>query len=414
MESRPRPAGAERALRAILTVGLVVIPVLYSSGMDVFRLPKELAFRAEAFLLFAVLAWRFTRVRVPWLVTAAVAWTAIAAIFSTNRALSLDSLITVVAAAVIFIATLNARASIVVVDAMMAGACANAALAILQELKIWTPFAHEVEDIGHYGSVGFLGNANDVGMFLAPAALAAFVVAAIAEGRRRWIYAAICALLFAGLVATATRTAIGALMVGLVLFGVRHSRRAAIGVAAVLVVVVLLALSPRTTLGVRAREITAGIATRNYERVLSERMLPFLAAIDMARDHPLLGVGPGCFHYHFMHYRLALDDHYPKEWTRGYPGNWGAVHNDHLQVAAETGLPGYALFLAAIVVVAWRRRETSRPRDLETSFARAMPLPFAALVFVLCLAQFPLQVAAPRLLLLMLAALCIAWSEGDA
>jgi len=425
MQTRRPLAGAERAVLAILAAGVVVIPILYSSGIDVFRLPKELAFRAEAILLLAAAAFWATAPRRTWpldapvvIPSAIVAWTAVTTLTSTNRALSVDSLITVAAAAVIFIVTcVAARAtSMIAVDVLMVGACANAAMAILQELEIWTPFRHDIANIGHYGSVGFVGNANDVGMLLAGPALAAFAVAVIASGRRRWIYAAVCALLAAGLVASATRTALGAFVVGLLLLGLRHSRRAAIAVAAIVIVFALAAISARTTLGDRVRELRKAAATRDYELLFSERLLPFLAAVDMVRDHPIVGVGPACFHYQFMRYRLALGERYPKEWTRGFPGNWGAVHNDHLQVAAETGVPGYLLFLGAMALaVRWRRgRETARPRGLETSFARAMRWPFAVLVFVLCLAQFPLQVAAPRLLLLTLGALCITWDDGDA
>ena len=41
-----------------------------------------------------------------------------------------------------------------------------------------------------------------------------------------------------------------------------------------------------------------------------------------------------------------------------------------------------------------------------------MRWPLAALTFVLCIAQFPLELAAPRLMLITLGALCIAWDEN--
>jgi O-antigen ligase len=295
----------------------------------------------------------------------------------------------------------------------MVGACVNAALVILQIRRIWSPFVNEEIVDPHYASGGFLGNTNYVGTFLAAPALAAIVVAVIVTGRRRWAYAAIATLLVTGVVLSASRTAAGALVAGLVVFFAR-SRRGALAVVAAIVVVALVSLSTKTALGVRARDLVDAASKRDYERLFSERLLPGLAAIDMIRDHPMVGVGPGCFRFHFMAYRLRLDDHYPKAWTRGYPGNWSAVHNDHLQVAAETGLPGYALFLGGIAIGAgWRRRRTAPPR-IEASFARAMRWPLAALIFVLCLAQFPLELAAPRLMLLSLGALCIHWDQDDA
>jgi len=420
-----------RPVLLLLAAGLLIVPTLYSSGIEAFRLPKELAFRAEAIALLAVAVfWATSARRRTWtlrrrpefvLTGAIVLWAGLTTALSTNRLLSADSFITVVAAAAIFIATcLAARTtrSIVAVDVLMAGACANAAVVILQELEIWSPYTPEIG--GHYGSVGFLGNTNDVGTFLAAPALAALVVAMTATGARRWVYAAICALLVAGLAASGSRAAAGALVVGLVVFAVRHSRRAALASAAIVGALVVLTLIPSTPLGARARDFIDAAKTRNYERLYSERLLPILTCIDMTRDHPLLGVGPGCFRYHFMEYRIALRGRYPETWTRGYPGNWGAAHNDHLQVAAETGLPGYALFLAAIVIAGLGGLGVSKsrgggPATLEAAFARSLRLPLAALVFVLCLAQFPLELAAPRLILLTLAALCITWDgEADA
>lgn len=419
--------GAARPVLVLLAAGLLIIPTLYSGGMEAFRLPKELAFRAEAIALLAAAVFWATASRRSWRLSArpelilaglVVVWAAVTTVFSTNRTLSVDSFITVVAAAVIFVATCLAAqtTSIVAVDVLMAAACANAAVVILQELKIWSPFTQKIG--GHYGSVGFLGNTNDVGTFLAAPALAALVLAISASRARRWIYAAICALLVAGLAASASRAAVGALMAGLIVFALRHSRRAALASAAIIAVLIALTISPSTPLGARARDFIDAAATRDYERLYSERLLPILTCIDMTRDHPLLGVGPGCFRYHFMAYRVALKDHYPKEWTRGFPGNWGAAHNDHLQVAAESGLPGYALFLAAIVIaggVVGRARQRASAATIEAAFAHALRVPLAVLVFVLCLAQFPLELAAPRLMLITLAALCITWDgEADA
>jgi O-antigen ligase len=413
-----------RPVLVLLAAGLLIIPTLYSSGMEAFRLPKELAFRAEAIALMAAAVFWATSARRTWtrrprpeflLAGAIVLWAALTAAFSTNRALSADSFLTVVAAAVIFVATcIAARTtrSLVAVDVLMAAACANAAVVLLQELDVWSPFTPAIG--GHYGSVGFLGNTNDVGTFLAAPALAALVVAATTTGARRWIYAAICALLVAGLAASASRAAVGALVVGLMVFAVRQSRRAAIASAVAIGVLVVMTLIPSTPLGERAPNIGDAASTRDYERLYSERLLPILACVDMARDHPLLGVGPGCFRYRFMAYRVNLRGHYPEEWTRGYPGNWGAAHNDHLQVAAESGLPGYALFLVAIAITGLRGRGVPRSRGGGTAaFAGALRLPLAALVFVLCLAQFPLELAAPRLILITLAALCITW-DGEA
>lgn len=426
-ERTPRLAAAEWVVLAVLAAGALVIPTILSNGMDPFRLPKELIFRAEAIVLLALAilratsqprTWTFARRPEFLLAAAIVCWSVITTAASTNQQLSIDSLITVLGAAVIFIATCLAAQTtpIIAVDVLMIACCANAIIVILQELKIWTPFLPSPETATHYGSVALLGNANDVGTYLVTPAVAAIVLAVTAPGIRRWIYAAIGMLLVAGLAASGTRTALGALLAALIVFAVGHSRRAVLAVAAILVMLTLVVLSPSTSLGRGVRQLTDAVAHRDYQHLFSERLPPFLAAIDMTRDHPLLGVGPGCFKYHYMAYRVALRGRYPGKWTRGYPMNWGEVHNDHLQVAAETGLPGYVLFLAAIGIgsgIVGRIRRGPNAEAPEAAFARALRWPLATAVFVICLAQFPLELAAPRLMILTLGALCVTWNRDD-
>jgi len=421
-ERSPRLAGVELVAVAVLAAGLLVVPTIFMQGDEAFRLPKELAFRAEAILLLVAAVFWATARRRTWtiprgaeliLAAAALCWTIVTLAFSTNRALSIDSLITVVAAIVIFVATRAAAPSLslIAIDVLMIPACVNAALVILQETTLWMPL--RLSHGGHYASVGLLGNANDVGTFLAPLALAAVVVAVTSGGKRRWIYAVIALLLGGGIVASGTRTAVIALVASLVVFGLLHSRRAALAVVAALVILAVPLCSRSTGIGRSVRALADAARKRDFEHLTSERLVPFLAALDMTRDHPLLGVGPGCFKFNYMDYRVGLAARYGAAWARGWPMNWGEVHNDHLQVASETGLPGYALFLGALVVLAGSRRRAAAATP-ESTFARALCWPLAAGVFVLCLAQFPLEVAAPRLLLLTMGALCVAWDRIDA
>jgi O-antigen ligase len=426
--AKPPLAFAERTIFAVLAAGLLVVPVILGSGLDTFRLPKELAFRAEAIglVMLAVFwltsrrrTWTFTR-RPEFLLTAVViGWCLITTATSTNRPLSVDSLITILAAAVIFIATCLAAQTVtlIAVDVLMIACCANAVLVTLQELKIWSPFPSSPDTATHYGSVALLGNANDVGTYLVVPAIAAIVLAVTASGLRRWIYAGVGIVLVGGIAASGTRTALGALLAALIVFALSHSRRAAMAVGVVIVLLTIVILSPSTSMGQGVRELAEAVSHRDYQHLFSERLPPFLSAADMARDHPLVGVGPGNFKYHYMAYRVGLRGRYPDPWLQGFAMNWGEVHNDHLQVASETGLPGYALFLLAIGIgggiVGSRRRKSAGASSPEGTFARAFRWPLATAVFVICLGQFPLEIAAPRLMILTLAALCVTWSNDD-
>ncbi len=399
---KTRSAPAERAIVVALAAGLLLTATIVSGGAERFRLVKEVVFRGEAIVLVALFAFWATSSRRTWKLTwrpesvlalTIVGWAAITTLTSTNRVLSADALITVAAAAIVFFATLLA-ASPRLLDVLMIACCVNAVAVILQELKIWVPFPPAPGQPAHYSSVGLLGNANDVGTYLAAPAVVAVVVAVTSAGKRRWVYAAAAVLLMGGIMASATRTAVVAMAAGLVVFGLVHSRRAALVVLGALVVFAVIAISPATTLGREMRQLGHAAVHRDLQTLFSERLVPFLAAVDMTRDHPLLGVGPGCFKYHYMPYRVGLFGRYPDAWTKAYPQNWGEVHNDHLQVAAETGLPGYALFLAAIALCAGRRKS-------------ALRWPLATVTFVLTLAQFPLEIAAPRLALLTLGAIAL-------
>src|SRR6202011_1743091 len=104
---------------------------------------------------------------------------------------------------------------------------------------------------------------------------------------------------------------------------------------------------------------------------------------------------------------------YPPTWTRGWPQNASQTHNDHLQIAAEEGLPGYALFLAAMgaaLGAAWQRPpRKGEPQPLQATFARTLLPSLVVTVAVLALAQFPLQIAAPRLMILTFTGLLTTW-----
>jgi O-antigen ligase len=417
----------------LLGAGIVFIPILYTGGaLDTFRVPKEMALRAEAIALmltgvFAATAshtrWRDALKLLPrreWLLLAAIAvWCILTTLTSSNRPLSEASLVTVAAALVVYIATRLVAPPLRVwaLFVVFAGAFANAVVVTLQELRIWNPFVFPAEIVGHGQSVGLLGNPNDVGTLLAGPAVVALVVAVTVRGWQRAVYGAAAITLLAGLAMSQTRTAIIAFAAGAIVAVLLRPWRQSLAAAALLAVFIIVAFRP--SFGVRNHffQLVTAAKQRNYPVLFSERVVPFLSAIEMVRANPATGVGPGCFKYHFMPTRMALEKRYPASWTRGWPMNFGETHNDHLQVAAETGLPGYALLAGAIVLLAIptrRRRDSVVPRTAEQAVGHAIRAPLAATFFVVALAQFPLQIAAPRLMFLTLGAIAISWDRSDA
>jgi O-antigen ligase len=416
----------------LLGAGIVVIPIIYTgAALDTFRLPKEMAFRAEAIALaltgaFAATApharWRDALKTLPrreWLLLGAIAiWCVVTTLMSSNRPLSELSLITVAAAMLVYIATrvMAPALSMAVLFVVFAGGFVNAVMVTLQELRIWNPFVFPAAVTGHGQSVGLLGNANDVGTFLAGPAVVALIAAVAVRGWQRVLYGSAAAVLFTGIAMSQTRTAMVAFVAGTIVAALLRPWRQSIAVAVLLILFAVVALRPSTGIRANFARLAAAARQRDYPVLFSERAVPFLSAIEMVRANPIAGVGPGCFKYQFMLTRLTLEKRYPPSWTRGWPMSFGETHNDHLQVAAETGLPGYALLAAAIAYLAIpaRRRDKDAPRTREQIVGHAIRAPLAVTFFVIAIAQFPLQLAAPRLMFLTLGAIAISWDRRDA
>jgi len=435
--SRVRPtrpaeevAGGVRWLTPVITAGALLIPLAMSiSGEDAFRFPKELALRTEVILIILVLtvAWGLGRpvlpklnLRAKWLQLTVLicAWTIVCLTVSTNYLVSVPSTIRVLEYALLFVVTvlvLHSRpswfAGMIVPPAIL-----NGIIYILQELEIWSPFDTSTAIEKHIGRTALIGNPNDVGGYFIVPALVATALAL--SGRRfRLAWAGAAAFIFLATYMTHTVAAIGALAVALfVMFAVWLRSWPKILISC-LVVVVIAAIPFATYKPLRARAWLMRNAIRqgDFETFSAGRTLPFLTAIEMIRDRPIMGVGPGAFAYNFFDYKLRIQSRDRKLFEHTAEVNYGEVHNDHLQVTAEIGLPGYAMFLAALALLAsatWRRRsapaEESGDQNRE-EFVRLLALPLVVSMVILALAQFPLELVAPTHVYLWAAAAIVAW-----
>jgi len=418
----------------VVAASSFAIPLAVSpAGKDSFRLPKDSLFRAEGVLAIALLALAAVWGRIPWrevrwkspavnIPLVAVIWTGITTALSTNRALSTGSLRTVVFWAAIFIVTalILRRKSETALLPLLAAASINGVVYLFQELGIWNPFGMTTAFSGHNASSAFLGNANDVGSALLGPVLAAFAMA-IAAGSRRILYTSMAALLLVTLLVSRSITAIAAAIAGMaVMATVRWGRRAALPLLVLLLVTIGLAMSITP---LRARIHSLGtLATRHdFDRLLGGRPSAFRAATHMFLDHPVAGLGPGTFGWHYMAYKLQFQNRQTGDASDSDTVhlNFEEVHNDHLEVLAETGLPGYAILLAALAflgVISFRAipaEAVTAASPPQTVVARLLALPLAAGFFILALAQYPLQLASATSALLFLAAACVTWSRNE-
>lgn len=421
-----------RVAAATLAAGIILIPIVYIGGViDAFREPKEALFRGEAIVLLLIGAFAATSPAIGWravvtglrrrewlLLAAIVGWSAITTLTSVNRSVSAASIVTLLATIAIYVTTRIVGRAMPHWALLVAfvGAAVNTVVVTLQEHGIWNPFRFPAGVTDHMQSVGLLGNPNDVGTLLVGPAIVALAATAVLRGRWRVAYGLAALVLFVGIAESRTRTALIALGAGVLVLALRRPWRQAVAVILALVVGTGIVLRAGTPLRAQFEQLVTAARTRNYPLLFSERAVPFLSAIEMIRAHPITGVGPGCFANQFMATRVALGRRYPPEWTRGWPMNFGETHNDHLQIAAETGLPGYALCCAALLLLAIpaRRRTGAGADPPERLVARATRGPLVATFVVLAIAQFPLHLASARLMFVTLAALAVSWDDVDA
>ncbi|HJQ38102.1 MAG TPA: O-antigen ligase family protein, partial [Thermoanaerobaculia bacterium] len=398
----------------------------FTPGLEMFRTAKEAVFRAQALLMAfgvaAAVAFGGTerlramlRDRAVVIILAGVLlWSAISTAASGNRMVSFEAFATIVCSLLLFTAVwyIAPRFPMAALLVLVATALVNVSLATLQEYGIWNPFEFSQQQLlpAHLTATALIGNPNDVGGYLALCTVVLFAASRSLAGRLRALALFGGVIALAGVLVSQTRTAILALAITAVFIALRRSRKLALGVAAVLLVTLIVAWFVNLGVVSRLAHLPEYVAEGHWNVVLSDRLPAFTAAAAMFADHPLLGVGPGAYKFFYLSYRIRLVQTYPESIMGSAGVNFAEVHNDHLQLLAETGLPGYALFVAACVVVAMRARRSEDANE-QARLAARLALPLVITVAMMALAFFPLQIASTRHLLITVAALIAGWSR---
>jgi O-antigen ligase len=324
---------------------------------------------------------------------AALAGGLLAALLSPRRALSFDAargLFVFVLLLPLGASRLVPRYGRILLGLFLSFAAFNAVVSLLQGRGLYQPFAIEVT--GSRGETGALvGNVGYLALALALAAVAALWV--VIEARRRAVRvlcAAALPLYFADLVVNQNLTALTALAAGgAALAWARLGRRAILPAAAV-VAVVLVGLWVYPPGRRRAFEAVSAARSGDFDRLLTYRMGPWSAALEMARERPLTGFGPGTFGSEFVPHRLKAEMRARRRFVNPLvTSSYGEAHSEPLQAVAEGGLAGLAAIAAAatLLLAVWR---TARGADASGAEAALL---FAILVAgaVATLTWFPLQ-----------------------
>jgi O-antigen ligase len=410
----------ERLIFGLASVATIGIPFVISAGRDGFRIGKEILFvaagTAVAGLMVAVALaiappfrkmWMHRRAEVV-LTSAVVIWTAIAALFSVQQTLSFVTLAWVVAGAALFIAMLGGaiESRFAMLNVAILPAAVNALIAISQRAGWWSPVALDPNLPARIRTSGLVGNPNDLAAYLLLPLIASVAIAIVQQGKVRWIYAAISLVILAGVAASETVTATAALLAGLFAMAFLTSRRAALALAAAFLSGMAIASYLELPLVLRLFNVLDQATAGDFLAATSNRTQSWLIGWQMFLEHPLTGVGPGCYGLMYLAYKISLSKAHPE--FLASPENFGETHNDHLQTLAVSGLPGYFLLIGALLLLGSVTFRTTAD-GLRGRFAKLFAFPSAIALAVLMFGQFPLELAAPLIVILYLSALALAW-----
>jgi O-antigen ligase len=266
----------------------------------------------------------------------------------------------------------------------------NAAVSLLQSRGA-RPF--HLETFGTRNETGaFAGNVGYLTLTVAFAAVLAIGIAITAHRKTvRAGVAVLLLLLLAALVVNRNLTALAAVGAGTVaLLVARFGRRSLLAIAAVgvLFLAAVLAIAP---LRQRAADAVSAVRAGDWDRLTTYRTGAWAAAVEMARERPITGWGPGTYAAEFVPHRLKAELRARRRFVNPLvTSSYSEAHCDYLQALAEAGIPGAIAVLVAagaLLAAVGRNARGSGPSRIEAAILFGFLVAGAAAA----LAWFPLE-----------------------
>lgn len=416
----------------MLAIGAAIIPVVVSlNGFAVFRVPNQLIMYGISIATVTCascgMLWKpslfadfyaFTRIAT-LLAIAAVSWTIVVSLTSRDPIVSAQALpfvLSVISVALVASYAFRRIPRWIVAAAVGVPVVINVAVMTAQATRIWNPWVFDTP-FSRMHKNALLGNPNDVGAYLvAPLILLASM--AIVERRGRFLYAVLALVAMTGIVLSETITSIVAAIAALLFLAMLrfHRNSLAVIVAAIFVSISTVFLFYRPLLD-RASTISAAAELREFDRAMSGRLPAFVTAWQMFRDEPITGVGPGMFKQEYLAYHTAAAVDWGTVFTSPYllsAEYFREVHNDHLQLLAEAGVPAYGLFLVAVWILGSVSLRSNPAAGATSGIAQILALPLVVGLTISMLAGFPLQLAPSAYTFALVAGACLAWKTHPA
>lgn len=386
---------------------MVVLP----SARESFRLPKLMVAEILALVSLVPLAWRLLGVeRLDWrsvlrsppvaAVLPFVLWASGGLLFSPHPEAVREGVIDLwvgAAALVGWSLGLSRDRLRRLLGALAVPALVLAVVALLQFFELYQPFTlRGGGEETRRGVISLVGNAGDLGGFLALALVVVQVQLLRAVGWRRLGPGVVLVLGAAALAASQTLAAMTAAVVAAtVVWGVvlpRRSRLLLLGAVGGVAVLALLVLPP---LQQRVVQIAGSVARGDLNAALSGRLDGFRAALHLAAEHPWAGVGHGAFGASYGAAKLELVAAGESFFLGQETTMFQNAHNELLEVLADTGVPGLLALLwgVGIVVRQLLRRARGSAAPAPARLDLALEAGALTALAVLALAHFPFRIA---------------------
>lgn len=361
----------------ILLLALVVWRFRSEAGAAfVLTQPLTVALAAYAFVLFLSSTWA-NEVRL--------------ADVQTEEAVKSLAIFFIVAVLVVSWGTLRRAFAALVVTAALLGAITIVQFSTGAETELGGLASRDTGSI--YGNVhepraaGPVGDPNFFGQLLIIVVpLGAAMAATDRRPPLRVAYGAMTLAIIGGLLFTYSRGALIALMGmgAFLLFALRRQPRYLVGAAAAGLLALVIAPENVTRRLLTIEELLPGHqAVAETDASIEKRKLLMSAAAGMFADHPIVGVGAGNFARHYARYAYRSGSA-----ARQYeePGQTELPHVLYLEIAAETGLLGLAVFGGAIAAAfvalhRARRRLLARGDWKDAAMATALQLALCGYLF---------------------------------
>jgi hypothetical protein len=240
-------------------------------------------------------------------------------------------------------------------------------------------------------AAGLVGNPGDLAMALVVPAMLLFTTAAdhLRPPRLRAIAAVGLAGSLLGILAAEAVAPALAFAAGAFVHALLAPRRRAPALAALLVLAALLAVSGGAR---RAIEKASQLREGDVAAATTQRDIGVLAAAEMIRARPLLGVGPGAFSNAFVPARVAAEERAGRRLVHhSDSAHFDNAHSEPLTLAAECGLPAAAALLVGLLALVTRLLKMRHGPGAEANPTTDALLACLAAALVLSLGGFPLR-----------------------